>query len=117
MDALTEKTITLPVSGKVVVITAKALTGRDLINARRYCATDGDIAMGFALYAAVCVFKVPNQPDRQLVYEDVLDMDTRDLNALQEALKGDPRFPTPATGAAAPMSASSSPASSPSGSA
>lgn len=85
---LPDRTVTLPVCGQTATLLGRPLKGRDAIQAQRYAAKDGDVAGGYAMLAAIVTVD-----GKQLVYEDVLDMDTRDISALWAALVGDPRFP------------------------
>lgn len=90
-----DKTITLPVSGKPATIAGRGLTGRDTISAQRIAQREAsDAAGGFVLLANLTTID-----GRQLVYEDLLDMDARDIAALGDAVRGDERFPN-APGAA-----------------
>jgi hypothetical protein len=88
-----DREITLPISGTVVKISGRALTGNDRINTMRHVNED----MGMYVAGVVIVYQsiasVTSIDGRQLVYEDVRDMDTRDSDALKEALESDPRFP------------------------
>jgi len=107
-----EREVFLPGCEKLAKISGRPLKGRDMIQAQRYAAKDGDTAGGFALLATVVT--IDGMPQ---VYEDFLDMDTRDITAISNAVKGDPRFPTPADAAAATTQPPASRGSSPSGSA
>lgn len=79
------KKITLP-SGKQVVI--KDGKGRDLLNAQRKAKTAEEIV--YALLA-----ELTEIDGQKLIYEDILEMDIKDVLALQMEVLGNFQFPQP----------------------
>jgi hypothetical protein len=87
-DAIPDKLVHLPIADVDAKILGRPFKGRDTITAARFAKKDGDAAGGLALLSILL-----EVGGRQQVYEDLLDMDTRDLDAIWSALIGDPRFP------------------------
>ncbi|MGH7814660.1 MAG: hypothetical protein ACREQI_11750 [Candidatus Binataceae bacterium] len=81
-----EKTVDLPSGSRAVIRAGK---GRDLMRAQRAAAGGGVSAVAMALIAELAVID-----NRNLVYEDVLEMELADVMALEaEILGGNFSFP------------------------
>ena len=97
VEPLVKKRLTLPVSHKVVEISDRELVGRDREQADivRTTAGGGNTTWFHAMISRVLSFvEVVDGKEslRQLVKEDLDDMSTRDLDAIQETMGADPRF-------------------------
>ncbi|HUO06570.1 MAG TPA: hypothetical protein VMU16_15355 [Candidatus Binataceae bacterium] len=81
LDVPGEKAVNLPSGARAVIRTGR---GRDLMNAQRASTGKGGTAMTFALIA-----ELARIDGRRIVYEDVLEMDLRDVMALQSEVLGE----------------------------
>lgn len=96
--------LTLP-SGATATLTRQGkLKGRDVINAQRAIGVAADKVSAMALAYAMLAPRV-HMNGRALVYEDLLEMDLEDVNAL---LAADGNFETPAAQSPAPSAFSGS---------
>lgn len=89
-----KKTITLPVSGKFIEIDNRELTGRDREEADMLRESSGGSQTTWfhALLSRVLAFVSTDGVRTPLVKEDLDTMSTRDIDAITEAMAGDPRF-------------------------
>jgi hypothetical protein len=95
MEALTAKKVELPICGKTAVISARPFTGDDRINTTRMArvTADDSVYVFATLLQHARMALLLTIDGRQLVPEDLGAMDERDIMAIEETLKGDPRFP------------------------
>lgn len=99
---ITVTQLTLPSGSRATLSAVGKLKGRDLIKAQRAIAPS-DMSLPMATAFALLAPRV-RLDGRQLVYEDMLEMDLADVNALMEA---DANLGTPATGTLSPRSSAS----------